>query len=200
MKVQLLNPDNIVYSSNAYLALGTWSRLEDVNTLIDVGSDPSVFDAIEQAPTGVGKRRVDQVILTHNHFDHTGNLPEIIKRYCPKVYAFSDGPYVDEVLSDGQFIHIADRMCRIIHAPGHSSDSICIYCEEEGVLFSGDTSLRILSIGGTYAPEFIETLELLNSLKIKHLFPGHEYPSKKGIMDMISTTLRNVKTARLLCF
>jgi glyoxylase-like metal-dependent hydrolase (beta-lactamase superfamily II) len=200
MKVLLLNRNDTVYSSNAYLALGTWSRLEDVNTLIDVGNDRSIFDAIERAPTGVGKKRVDQVILTHNHFDHTGNLLEIIERYHPKVYAFTEGSYVDELLSDGQFIRIADRTCQIIHAPGHSSDSICVYSPEDATLFSGDTSLRILSIGGTYPLEFIRTLELINSLKIRHLFPGHENPINKGIAEMISMTLKNIKTAHLLCF
>jgi len=198
MKVLLLNRDDMVYSSNAYLVLGTWNRLDDINTLIDAGSDTSILTAMEKAPTGVGKKRIEQVVLTHNHFDHTGNLARIVELYKPKVYAFSDGRYVDEVLHDGQVLHIGDRSFQVIHSPGHSSDSICLYCEEDQVLFSGDTSLRIMSVGGTYSQEFVETLELLNGLKIGQLFPGHENPVKKGVREMIETTLKNVRMAGLL--
>ena len=86
MKVVLLNKNNTVYTSNAYLVLGNWNRLEDINTLIDVGADGSIISEIENVHSGVGKNKVDQIILTHNHFDHTKNLAAIKKQYNTKVW------------------------------------------------------------------------------------------------------------------
>jgi glyoxylase-like metal-dependent hydrolase (beta-lactamase superfamily II) len=197
MKVVYMNKNDTVYSSNVYLVLGGWNRLEDVNTLIDVGADGSIIGEIENAPTGVGKKKVDQIILTHNHFDHTINLGPIKEQYNAKVYAFSPGTYVDELLKDGQTIKIADRDFQVIHTPNHSSDSICLYCEEERVLFSGDTPLKIMSIGGSYSNDFIGTIEKLYELNIQTIYSGHDVPTKKGIRQMLERTLKNVKTAGL---
>lgn len=119
--------------------LGSWNRLKDINTLIDTGTDGSITEQIEKINTGIGKVAVDQVVLTHNHFDHSGRLSAIVKKFSPKVYAFSPGPYVTNLLREGQLIKIADQDFRVIHCPIHSEDSICFYCEAEGVLFSGDT-------------------------------------------------------------
>lgn len=79
--INLYKPKNAIYSSNVYLILGDWSAIDDVNTLIDVGNDPSIIERIATAPTGLGKRPVEQVIITHNHSDHTGILPLIRKLY-----------------------------------------------------------------------------------------------------------------------
>ncbi len=198
MKVVLLNKNNTVYTSNAYLVLGNWNRLEDINTLIDVGADGSIISEIENVHSGVGKNKVDQIILTHNHFDHTKNLAAIKKQYHTKVYAFSPGDFVDELLKDGQMISIADMVFQVIHTPNHSSDSICLYCEEEGVLFSGDAPLRITSISGSYSNDFIRTIERLHRLNIRTIYSGHDLPLKKGVKEMLEMTLKNVKTARLL--
>ncbi|HOD79400.1 MAG: putative polyketide biosynthesis zinc-dependent hydrolase BaeB [Deltaproteobacteria bacterium ADurb.Bin135] len=198
MKVVLLNKNNTVYTSNAYLVLGNWNRLEDINTLIDVGADGSIISEIENVHSGVGKNKVDQIILTHNHFDHTKNLAAIKKQYNTKVYAFSPGDFVDELLKDGQMISIADMVFQVIHTPNHSSDSICLYCEEEGVLFSGDAPLRITSISGSYSNDFIRTIERLHRLNIRTIYSGHDLPLKKGVKEMLEMTLKNVKTARLL--
>ena len=43
MKVTVLKGSNNVYTSNAYIVTGDWKRIEDINTLIDVGSDPSDY-------------------------------------------------------------------------------------------------------------------------------------------------------------
>ena len=75
MKILNLAAKNGVYSCNVYLVLGSWNTLRDVNTLVDVGRDPSFFERLDQASTGVGKKRVEQVILTHSHYDHAANLP-----------------------------------------------------------------------------------------------------------------------------
>jgi len=197
MKVKILNKKDRIYSSNVYLVRGDWNRLEDVNTLIDTGTDRSILDEIERTHGGVGKRKVERLVLTHNHFDHTGNLEAIKKQYRPRVYAFYDGEHVDEVLRDGQMVRIGDREAEVIHVPMHSSDSICLYCHEEGVLFSGDTPLRIMSAGGTYPEEFVRIIERISKLDIRVIYSGHDSPSRKGIREVLEGTIKNVKMSRL---
>ncbi|MEA1943993.1 MAG: MBL fold metallo-hydrolase, partial [Euryarchaeota archaeon] len=69
MKVLNLTSDSKMYTSNVYLITGTWNAIDDLNTLVDVGRDPSVIEKINNASTGVGKKRVEQVVLTHSHYD-----------------------------------------------------------------------------------------------------------------------------------
>ena len=93
--------------------LGDASRLEDVNTLVDVGQDPAILASIERAPTGVGKWPVEQVVLTHSHSDHCALLPRVREAFHPKVFAFSpniDG--VDGLLRDGDTIKMGDAVFR----------------------------------------------------------------------------------------
>ena len=159
MRVILLENSGLLYSSNAYLVLGDWSAIGDVNTLIDVGRDPAVLDALELAPTGVGKRAVEQVVLTHGHYDHVEVLGAIRKRFQPTVCAFHGAVEgVDRVLRDGDELQAGDRTFEVLHTPGHSSDSICLYCPEEGALFAGDTTLLIHSADGTYEESFAAAL------------------------------------------
>ena len=89
MKIVNLGKSAKVYCANRYLVLGSWNQLDAVNTLVDVGTNGEVIDDIAVVSTGVGKRPVEQVVLTHGHFDHSGGLKEVIKRYNPRVYAFT---------------------------------------------------------------------------------------------------------------
>jgi hypothetical protein len=45
---------------------------------------------------------------------------------------------------------MGDGYFEVIHMPGHSSDSICLYNQAEGVLFAGDSPVLITSSTGTY--------------------------------------------------
>ena len=76
--VELLRAPSL-YTCRSYLLLGDWNVLGDVNTLIDPGTDGSVIDQIETLSTGCGKVPVEQIILTHNHFDHAAGI-EIFKK------------------------------------------------------------------------------------------------------------------------
>lgn len=67
---------------------------------------------------------------------------------------------------------------RVIHTPGHSMGSICLYDEEDGLLLSGDTLFRE-GVGRTDGPDSDEAL-LGQSLKRlfalppeTKVFPGH---------------------------
>lgn len=197
MKVICLRGNSKIYCCNAYLVLGSWNRLEDVNTLVDVGTDGYVINEIETVSTGVGKKPVEQVILTHGHFDHAGGLAALIERYHPRVYAFTRIMGVNNLVADGQTLRLGDRDFEIIHTPGHSSDSICLYCAEERVLFSGDTPLKIKTPGGSYQSEFVSSLEKITYRKIDTIYFGHDNPVTEGAGEIIRNTLMIVKKSHI---
>jgi glyoxylase-like metal-dependent hydrolase (beta-lactamase superfamily II) len=177
VRIVILENSGQIYTSQVYLVLGSKSRLDDVNTLVDVGQDPAVLASIERAPTGVGKWPVEQVVLTHSHSDHCALLPQIREAFHPKVLAFSLSVQgVDSLLRNGAMIPMGDQMFEVIHTPGHSSDSVCLYCETEGVLFAGDSPVLITSRGGTYAPEFVAAMEKLCARDVHRIYFGHGAP------------------------
>ncbi|MBW1678510.1 MAG: MBL fold metallo-hydrolase [Deltaproteobacteria bacterium] len=197
MKIINLTAESSVYTSNVYLLLGSYNAMDDVNTLIDVGRDPSIIDKIRQLDTGVGKNKVDKVILTHGHFDHAGLLPTIKDEYNPEVYSFHPFNGAGHALRDGQTLKVADRTFDVIHTPGHTSDSICLYCEEEAVLFSGDTSLSITTTGGSYSVAFLKALEKIARRNIASIYPGHGDPIVDRAKKLIYMTLDNVRKSKI---
>jgi glyoxylase-like metal-dependent hydrolase (beta-lactamase superfamily II) len=193
MKVIRLNTNPNLYSSNSYLILGTWNKLEDVNALVDTGSDDYIINEIERTNKGVGKRPLEKVLLTHTHFDHIGALKELKKKYSAEVLSYIKVPGVDRLLTDNEMIRLGDDYFQIIHSPGHSSDSICIYCAGEKILFTGDTSIRVYSKDSTYTDEYIETIEKLAKLKVNIVYPGHGEPISENPQSIIANTLSILK-------
>lgn len=85
----------------------------------------------------------------------------------------------DSRLDDEDKIHLGDLEFQIIHTPGHTRGSICIYCEKERLLFSGDTLFR-----GTWGRTDLPTgsfEEMIHSITNKLMtlpedtivYPGH---------------------------
>lgn len=194
MQIINIKGNNNVYTSNVYLVLSEWKKINDVNTLIDVGSDPSIIDVINKMNTGVGKKKVDQVILTHDHSDHMSILPLIIQEYHPLVYAFS--PYLvgaTQILKDGEILLIGDEYFEVIHTPGHSSDSISLYNAASKVLFVGDTSVIVRNMnGGTYEKDYISALKRLAQKQIKAIYFGHGDPVFENGQTLLIESLRNI--------
>jgi len=177
MKILNLTQGSAMYTSNAYLLTGTWNAIPDVNTLIDTGRDIKIIDAIYCAPTGVGKRRLEQVILTHTHYDHASMVPNIQKEFSPVVCGCSPNfEGISHVLRDGEHIRVADQDALVIYTPGHSNDSLCLYCIADGILFSGDTSLIVGEGDNSYEEGFIAALERISRLNVTAIYPGHGRP------------------------
>jgi glyoxylase-like metal-dependent hydrolase (beta-lactamase superfamily II) len=195
MRVVELSKSASIYTCRSYLLLGDWNQLDDVNTLIDAGTDGSVIDEIELLSTGCGKVPVGQVILTHNHFDHAAGVEIIKQRYNARVYAWSAGKDVDCLLHDGQIIKAGDDLLQVLHTPGHSSDSICLYSNAHRILFSGDTQLRIHSAGGKFVSEYIETLRRLSTLRIETIYSGHDEPIVKNAEKIILDTFQIIRNS-----
>jgi glyoxylase-like metal-dependent hydrolase (beta-lactamase superfamily II) len=197
MKILNLFKKSPDYSSNVYLVTGTWNTLEDVNTLVDVGRDKEILKRLLDASTGVGKKRVEQVVLTHSHFDHVSLLTVIVEMFHPRVYAAS--PFmecVDTILRGGEHLRMGDRDFEVIRTPEHSNDSICFYCEEEGILFVGDTPLLIRAPGGSYSEEFIQVLERFCRKDIRAIYFGHGEPLLDNCNKMLRTSLDNARQSK----
>jgi len=159
-----------------------------------VGRDEKIIEGIESTSTGVGKKRVEQICVTHSHYDHVEMLKRIKKKYKSKVYAFSKHlPSVDHILKDGETCKMGDRIFEVIHCPGHSHDSVCFYCKEEGVLFSGDAPIKIIDSKGTHEDALIAVLERLVQLKIQTIYFGHGLPYTGNCTKMLETSLKHAK-------
>lgn len=135
---------------------GTVSHQVENNTWI-VGDDEEVIvvDPAHDAAAvlgAVGDREILAVICTHGHSDHIAAAVEVARRdEAPIALHPADDlawrelhPGVDPEISmeDGGSFDVADVRLEVLHTPGHSPGAVCLYCEDLGVVFSGDTLLK----------------------------------------------------------
>jgi len=145
-----LRIDRVVTSGTFSLDGGTW----DVdNNVWVIGDDDEVVvvDAAHTADAIVGAvagRNVVAVIVTHGHDDHVTVAPELATTLTAPVllhpgddmlWKASHPEEAYRSLAPGQRIAVAGTEIEVIHTPGHSPGSVCLYVPEAGVLFSGDT-------------------------------------------------------------
>jgi glyoxylase-like metal-dependent hydrolase (beta-lactamase superfamily II) len=109
------------------------------------------------------------------------NLPLISETYKPVVCASTHFlEDMDIFLEDGVLFRMGDRWFEVIYMPGHSEDSIALWNEEEGLLFSGDANVIINTPGSSYNSRFIRAIEFLCRKDIKTIYFGHGEPMRSG--------------------
>jgi glyoxylase-like metal-dependent hydrolase (beta-lactamase superfamily II) len=127
---------------------------------------------------------VDAVYLTHAHGDHAGALAE----YDAPVYVHpteSDSSALDDC--DAREVHEGDEVAlgaagfRVLHTPGHSPGSVCYWCPDEGVVFSGDLLFDNGAPGRADTPggdtdALRDSINRLASLGAHRAYPGHREP------------------------
>jgi glyoxylase-like metal-dependent hydrolase (beta-lactamase superfamily II) len=123
----------------------TWVIGDDDEVIvIDPGHDATAVLGV------VDEREIIAVICTHGHPDHVAAAIEVAERdeapiaLHPKDLLFwrdvhDDDPEIE--MADGGIFEVADVQLEVIHSPGHTPGSVCLYCEDLGVVFSGDTLL-----------------------------------------------------------
>jgi hydroxyacylglutathione hydrolase len=95
------------------------------------------------------------------------------------------GSRVHRVVRDGDDIRIGSRKLEVIHVPGHSYGSICLYEKREGALFIGDTPypsawLPVWLGLVVDAEDYSRSLARLSKLSPTIVLPGHAEPFEGG--------------------
>jgi len=141
---------------------------------------------------------IKYVINTHGHFDHILDNKEVVEATgAPLVIHSADAPMLKEgggalffgimgkaspmadvILDEGQVLTLGNIELKVLHTPGHSPGSICLYSEEEGVLFDGDVLFnmgmgRYDLPGGDYRILMESIKRLLTLPDDTTVYPGH---------------------------
>lgn len=145
--------ERVVTSGTFSLDGGTWEVDNNVWLLGD-DREVMVIDAAHDAEAiaaAVGDRRAVGIVSTHAHNDHVNAAPALSARLGgvpvllhPEEHvlwrlAHPDTAPPDSELADGDLLRVAGTALQVLHTPGHSPGSCCLYAPDLEVLFSGDT-------------------------------------------------------------
>ncbi|MEM0503435.1 MAG: MBL fold metallo-hydrolase [Archaeoglobaceae archaeon] len=195
------------------LAANCYLIIDERNALIDVGGDADfIFRAVKRH---IDPKELDYVFLTHSHYDHASaagffkGIAKIaihedeIKLMRMQSFASVFGLRFklfdpDIVLKGGEIFELGETKLEIIHTPGHSPGSICLYEPKRKWLFSGDTVFAYGSFGRYDLPggdpeKLIKSIELLSKLEVENLYPGHEDVVEGNAKESILESLRIAK-------
>ena len=146
------------------------------------------------------KLKVKQIVITHAHIDHVGGAMKLraatgapillnqndyaLLRMLAMQAAWIGVPdpgkvEIDRSVTTGETVFAGSHTAQILHTPGHTEGSICLYFEPEKKLIAGDT-LFAGSIGRTDLPGG-DTQKIMRSLHTTVLalpddtvvIPGH---------------------------
>ena len=125
--------------------------------------------------------KLDHILITHHHADHTDGIAELIKLY-PKIKVFGPIdqriPLINVPVRNEDIIHIDNLSFRILSTPGHTSTHISYQEHTKAWLFTGDT---LFSAGcgrvfdGTIEQLYHSINLFKNMPKDTKIFCGHEY-------------------------
>lgn len=165
--------------------------------IVDPGAEPGrILGRVQERGA-----RVRWMIFTHAHPDHVaaGGILEsrlegvqvalhedearrMRRWWHPLLIRFLGGKAVrkaDRLVEDGERLPLGARVLEVLHTPGHTSGSVCLYCP--GHLFTGDT-LFVGGVGRTDLPGG-SVGDLARSLRGRilplpgetRIWPGHDY-------------------------
>lgn len=144
--------------------------------------------------------RLKMIVITHAHIDHIGGAAKLRAATGAPVYMHAgdkmlsdrldlqaawlgvdtpEDPGIDTPAREGDLLRLGATEMQVLHTPGHTPGSLCLFLPEEHKLIAGDTLFQG-SVGRTDLPGG-STAALLQSIRAKLLVlpeetvvtPGH---------------------------
>lgn len=184
------------FATNCYLVS---ESANNKTLIIDPGAEPEVIaEFIEQ-----NKLNVVGIVNTHGHADHMLGNAYLKKKYSCQLYIHKDdavllvdtekncsffyatkviSPAADYIVSENDIITLGKMKFKVLHTPGHTLGSICLWEQDNILLFTGDT-LFCGSVGRCDLEHSSEELlqaslrKLIALPKNTKIYPGHGPPT-----------------------
>jgi len=183
------------FDSNIYLII------DKTIALIDAGTGMN-FETVKQklGKFNLKPNDIELLINTHCHYDHVGGDMDFIRSAGCKVAiheleadmlrkgdgvvtcADMFGKKLEPInvameLREGGKIELGELTLKVLHTPGHTAGSICLYEPKQCLLFSGDTIFSD-GVGRTDLPTgdaaaLSNSIEKLLKLDVQNIYPGH---------------------------
>ncbi len=181
--------DPTANNANTYLINGS------KKVLVDPGHN-HLFGNVKDhlSKLSITPQDIDLILLTHGHPDHVeavqsfSKSPALIALHETELNFMKDlAPHYGAAMGITAFepplllregeLRIGDLTFQVIHAPGHSPGSICLYWPQEKALVTGDV-IFCQGIGRTDLPggdgqALKESIRRLSKLEVENLLPGH---------------------------
>ncbi|OWW21820.1 MBL fold metallo-hydrolase [Noviherbaspirillum denitrificans] len=174
--------------------------------LVDSGYATHAAQTLALVSHALQGRKLDRLVNTHLHSDHCGGNAALQAEYAcrtsipaaeaDKVRSWNEDALTykatgqqcprftfDDTISPGDLLTLGDMTWQAMGAPGHDPHSLILYCADERVLISADALWQ--NGFGVVFPELEgepgfgdvrATLELIASLDVKLVIPGHGAP------------------------
>jgi glyoxylase-like metal-dependent hydrolase (beta-lactamase superfamily II) len=184
----------VAYDSNVYL-------LEDEDpVVVDTGTGMYADTVLEEMSKILPLKRIGRIVLTHCHYDHIGGAAAFQKATGARIYLHEAeaGPLLAgdtslavpdmfgkrlskldfEPLKAGQRLRCGSSELEVLHTPGHSPGSVCLYDPRGKSAVVGDTVFCDGGVGRWDLPggdlaELRSSLERLEQLELRNMYPGH---------------------------
>ena len=169
-------------AANCYIVAGRGEAM-----IIDPGDDAEHISDVLTRLNVIPKI----IVATHGHFDHimaafalqmAYNIPFImheadaflLQNMRSGAKHFLGLSAVDPPPKINKFIRDKDTIANltVMHTPGHTPGSICLYSQKNNVLFTGDTIFAVGTVGRT-DHEYSDRAALSRSIKTILSFPSH---------------------------
>ena len=168
--------------------------------LIDAGCGPSIESLLANVTAcGVHHSDLDDLLITHCHFDHTGGAAALQARLGLRVVMHAlDAPYVEsadpavtaaawygavlqpfcpDYLIEGSStdLWLGSRRIQALHIPGHSPGSVAYLLESDGrkILFGQDVHGPLHPMLKSNPVAYRQSLQLMIDLEADMLCEGH---------------------------
>ncbi|MDH5696290.1 MAG: MBL fold metallo-hydrolase [Dehalococcoidia bacterium] len=186
------------YSEKGMMDCNTYVIKDNLNIIIDPGLTQFLPELLQDLhKDGIDPKDIDIIANTHLHGDHCWANEAFKKVSGAKIlshpvqkkfwdatviqtsrfFGFPPVEFTEDNSLDNDKLNAGDMEFELIHSPGHSSESICFYCQKEKILICGDVIFNQntgrVDLPGGNANELKQSIEKLSQLEIEYLLPGH---------------------------
>lgn len=156
------------------------------------------------------KLKIEGVLLTHHHFDHSLAAPKIAEKAGCKIYVHKndeamlrdklgmDCPFI-EAFDDDRVFTFGNVIFKVKNTKGHTKGGVCYIDEAGGKVFTGDTvfadCIGITHLEDGSSDEMVASCKEISSWPGNWvIYPGHGPKATIDVMNQINEELKYALT------